>query len=206
MTCPLGHELAETAHGYCALCAICSKCNERMREHEYRWCLERNDGIMIHPLCAALAIPQDGTCTISLREYEALNACRLLIDPLPECSIETNQYDTECRFHATRFLHEEPIETLFIRLSRLEKLAACISLQIGKRHKEIEIKLGKREKEKFEAATREARVANRPKSERHTLSQRDKAIKALLAIPGMTEAEAILAVDSRLKEQGKVIN
>lgn len=206
MTCPTGHELAEMAHGYCALCAICSQCQQRLRDVEYRWCLERNDGIMIHPLCAALLPQAEGMVTVPLKQYDYLNACRLLIEPLGECSTETNKYDAECRLNATRFVHLMTLEQKFLMLSRLERLSASLSLILSKDRKTIEIELNKREKAKFDAATKQTRIENRPKSERHTLTQRDKAIKALLAIPGMTEAEAILAVDSRLKEQGKVIN
>lgn len=204
-TCPQGHDLLEAAHGYCIQCAICSQCQLRLTDVQYRWCLERNDGAMIHPSCAALLPVPEGTVTIPLKQYEYLNACRLLIEPLLDCSKETNEYDAECRFNSTRFIKNMSLQGQFLMLSRMEKIAAANSLAIQKNYKTIEIELNKREKAKFETATKQARLDNRPKSERTQLSQRDKAIKALLGL-GMSEADAVASVDSRLSEQGKVIN
>lgn len=203
MTCSSGHKIA-TENGYCPQCAICVICSKPLNAQQYKWAQEQPR--IAHPVCLASELPRDtASLTIDQSTFNILNACRLMLEPRRACSESTNVYDAECQLNSSHWVHEMSLEEKFLFLSRLESLAASMSYILSKDRERIKIELNKREKEHFAQAAKQARDTNRPKAERHVLTLREKAIKALMAIPGMTEENAIASVDERLRAQGKVI-
>lgn len=181
--------------------ALCSACGLGLTETEYRWSNSRQGEPLIHPRCAAFAIQREGTVTISLREYDILNAARLLIEPLMDCSPSTNRYHAECQLGATRWLAEMNQDSLFLVLARFEAISAGLSLILAKNYKNIKAALDEREKAKF---AKVAVIREEPtKRERVALSDRDKALRALMN-NGVSESAAKQIVDAEFIKQGRI--
>lgn len=188
---------------FCPTCAVCSSCSQALTPTEYKWSLTQDS--IIHPRCAVLAAPQDGTVTISQKDFDTLNAYRLLLEPMKDCSESTNRYHAECQLDSSRVVHLMSIEEKFLLLTRMEACSARMSLAISKDFKRIKGELTKREEKKLAETAAIVRENNRPKREKKQLSDRDKAIKGLMTA-GLSEADAIASLDPALLKQGKVIN
>jgi hypothetical protein len=92
-------------------------------------------------------------------------------------------------------------DSLFLVLARFEAISAGLSLILAKNYKNIKAALDEREKAKF---AKVAVIREEPtKRERVALSDRDKALRALMN-NGVSESAAKQIVDAEFIKQGRI--
>ena len=134
---------------------------------------------------------------------EYLNVCRLMIEPRTD-SITSNQ--TVAVNYSNKLIHEMTLQEIFMFQKRFEALAAQCSYVYSTRTitervpdpKELE-----RKKEDWAQAVKEQKDKQRPAKEKKILTDRDKAIEALIGV-GVPREAAIASVDERMKSMGRV--
>ena len=220
------HETPLTA-GYCSECAICQYCHKQLTVTEYNWCyaIAAKHEVPVsfqHPGCFSelerLTVNSE-SITIPRILFEKLNAARLLLEPIPELSHKTNEFDSEIK--TRQFIHEMKLEDQFLVLKRLESAASTVSMLLSKHRREIEQTLSERDKAKYEKArqgnrekTKEEKAAEKAEKERlahanrapgttgrveaKKLTKEEKAIAALISI-GLSESEAKESIKRKIQ-------
>jgi hypothetical protein len=133
-----------------------------------------------------------------------LNFVLLMVKPLPDMGIAKNQEAATGR--TLKYVHEMTLQEIFIYQKMVEAIAAQCSLIYNQRlikdkipdPKELE-----RKSEDWKRAEKEMKDRNRPAKEKKQLSDRDKAVAALVSV-GVSQSDAESSVDERFKKMGKL--
>jgi hypothetical protein len=216
--CRAGHPLA-TPGGYCPTCATCQLCKRPLTATEYHWTLEHTpesqDPAFRHPGCFSeverLTLATEEV-SIPRALFDKLNACRLLLEPLEDRNVKTNEQDADICMH--RWIHEsaktksyeEHSKYLVLVLIRMESACATLSLATNKQRRVIEQELSEKDKQAhLEARTaakahRDLAPTTHKKVDKRKLTKEEKAVAALVAL-GLSEADARQSIQRTSKVQ-----
>jgi hypothetical protein len=205
--CRSGHPLA-TPGGYCPTCATCSLCKRPLTATEYHWTLEHTpesqEPTFRHPGCFSeierLTLATEEV-SIPRALFDKLNACRLLLEPLEDRNVKTNEQDADLKVQ--RWIHESAqtktyekhSEYLYLVLRRMESACATLSLAVSKQRRVIEQELSEKDKQAhLEARTaakahRDLAPTTHKKVEKRKLTKEEKAVADLVGL-GLSEADA----------------
>ncbi len=237
---PLGQATKDAQIPFCHACRNCSSCGSPLGPHECQLVLEEfeeNKGnsevtlksLVMHARCSSLSRKngdEDPSVLVKQSYLNYLNACRLLIEPNMDLSVETNEKDAEVKCFAPP-IAQLSFEEKFVVLRRMQSCVAHISIAVRAKMKDVKEALDVKEKKKWEKAQAEAKTSARPTSgppdEKELLlaefqrkngfgdrasaqkvwKERQKAIDGFLKI-GMSVNVATEAVDKMLREQGRI--
>lgn len=161
---------------FCPECAICTTCKRGITQTEYQWCLRQADEFesepeFQHPGCfkelERIALSNE-EIPIPRSLFNKLNACRLLIEPIEDWSVRTNEVDAEYR--TQRWIHQmdlttkEGSEACFIALRRMETISATLSLALSKSRRSISRGLEEKEMGKWQEVQEARKAPKTPKT------------------------------------------
>lgn len=134
----------------------CTECNGICTLAELVTCI-RNQDLPVHAKCMVLRTVKvsDQDVRISRKYFDYLNLCRLLIEPDEKLSKDTNAHTS--RVMTTNWIIDMSLESKFLAMSKLEAVAAELSVLLKKDKRAIEIELSERDKQKFEDARKKAK-------------------------------------------------
>jgi hypothetical protein len=216
--CRAGHSL-QTPGGYCPTCATCSLCKRQLTVTEYHWtlehCKEGQEPNFRHPGCFSeverLLLASEEV-SIPRALFDKLNACRLLLEPLEDRNVKTNEQDADIRCQhwihnsAQTRSYEDHSQYLYLVLRRAESICTTLSLAVSKQRRTIEQELSEKDKlAHLEARTtarahRDLAPTTHKKVEKRKLTKEDKAIQALVNL-GLSEADARKSIQRTSKGQ-----
>lgn len=171
---PLGAESRDLDFRLCKEHRKCNICSEDMRpreiaaaqsecEESYEGSLDNLPALLQHPRCATLQrsnADQDPSVIVKQSYLDYLNNIRLLWEVETELSPETNEQSASIA--CGRLLINQPLEKIFLHLSRMQAAVAHISIALAKDRNKIKAVLDKREATKFAEAKKQAATSARP--------------------------------------------
>lgn len=169
--CRFGHPLA-IENGWCKVCSTCKICQKLLTPTEYFWCIreglkEESEPVFEHPGCynemEKLTLQSD-SIKITNGLFAKLNASRLLIEPLEDLNIRTNENDADIQTQRWMHLagqgktHDEAMEYYYVTLRRMESACATLSLAVSKARRAIETDIAGRDRENYQKAQKERKT------------------------------------------------
>lgn len=170
----LGQESRDLDYRLCKSCRLCNICGESLTPREIHACIqeceESFDGsldklteLIQHPRCSIISKPnadQDPSILVKQSYLDYLNNIRLLWEVETELSPETNEKQAE--YQTLKLIHNQPIDSVFLHLSKMQSAVAAISIALAKDRDRIKKVLDTREAKKFKEASRQAATSARP--------------------------------------------
>lgn len=221
---PLGNESREQGYPTCHKHRSCSVCTKSLTIGELRILVtpalieEYADHaeLLIHPRCFQLSKQSLGTQVVSMRELSIMNTARLPLTINMDCSVKTNQ--EEAANWAEIMIVNMSFEEAYIYVKRAEAIAARGSILLSKKDKsKIELQLKEIRDERVQAS-RPPKSTTSDKSttskyginierwnqlstnEQTAIKNREKAIEAMMKIPGINRDIAITMFEGAKKQ------
>jgi glutamyl/glutaminyl-tRNA synthetase len=137
--------------------------------------------------------------TITQELLDWHNERRLIFDVNKDMSVNSNQTMASTNFRNSRWVHEMPLEDLYILMKRLEALAAEASIMLteSKRKETIRLEIQQRDKKLVDDVVN-GRVTEERKKEikRNKFTPKEKAINAMMAV-GLSREDAIADLEKQ---------
>lgn len=132
------------------------------------------------------------------------NERRLIFDVDVNLTVNANQTLAAGSFRSSRWVHEMPLDQLFILMKKMEAVAAEASIILSESKRKEQVRKEREAKDKsilkstFENRVSEARAKE---IKRNRFTPDEKAIKAMCSIPGFTREMAIKELtDQKIKK------